>query len=210
VSVLSSRQRIFKINKLLKEKMEHEKEIKTLSLSTTRDLDQAKEIKILTTSDSDDAQEILTNLSKRGKAIEEKKRSILNPINEAAKKVRDLFRIPETQNSDAILLVKNSLEVYYRKLEELETKKKAEVEAKLKTGEMSFEKASNVLGKVEEKKGAISTRIERKVVIKDKSKLPIEYLEPNMVLIRKDVLFGGKKIPGVEIEESKIMITPRS
>jgi len=73
---------------------------------------------------------------------------------------------------------------------------------------MSFEKAAEKIEEIIPQKniitnnGAIQFRTIKDVVIEDETKLPREFLVPNMVKIRK-VALEGVEIPGVKVVEKQ-------
>jgi len=69
---------------------------------------------------------------------------------------------------------------------------------------MNFEQASKKIEKIEQKIKAVPIREIVKVVITDKSKLPLEYLEPDLVAIRRD-LMAGEKIEGAKLVKEKVV-----
>lgn len=157
------------------------------------------------------ATDVLSKIKAVGKIIQAKKESITKPLNEALKNARDLFRPIEEQWQEAEKIVKDKIVAF----QEIEAKKVAEKEAKIiekvDAGELTFEKAAEKIkkidrmeGKIEGKVGEITFKTIKKVIIKDASKLPREYLIPDEVKIRRDAL-NGIEIAGVEIIEEKIV-----
>jgi len=93
----------------------------------------------------------------------------------------------------------------WEEIQEAEIKKKEkEIEEKITKGEMSFEQASKKIEKIEQKIEAVPIREVVKVVITDKSKLPLEYLEPDLVAIKRD-LIAGKEIQGAKLIKEKVV-----
>ena len=138
------------------------------------------------------------------KILESQKQEIIGPLNKALKKTRELFK-PYEQRLEIVdnWLKEQMLQWEAIQQEELE-KKEQEIEKKIAEGEMSFEEASKKVEKIEQKIEAVPTREITKVVITDKSKLPLEYLEPDLVLIKRDLMLG-KEIQGVKLVKEKVV-----
>ena len=144
--------------------------------------------------------------------IQEKKNSILRPLNEAIKNIRQLFFPIEKKLEDAELSVKKEIEKYHLEKEAKAEKEKQKIAEKVESGKISFEKAIEKVEKIEEapkniqsENGIIGFRTIKKVVIENPELLPREYLVPDEVKIRRDVL-AGKEIPGVKIYEEKVSV----
>ena len=92
--------------------------------------------------------------------------------------------------------------------EEVRVEKKEEkIAEKVDEGKMSFEQAATKMEKIERPEnqvGATTFKTIRKVIIKDATKLPREYLIPDEAKIRRDAL-AGIEIAGVEVIEEKIV-----
>lgn len=150
------------------------------------------------------AVEARKELSKVKKVLENQKQEIVGPLNQALKKTRDLFK-PYEQRLD---IVDNWLKEQMLKWEEIQEaerkKKEIEIETKIAEGEMSFEEAGKKIEKIEKKIEAVPTREISKVEIVDKSKLPLEYLEPDLVAIKRD-LIAGKEIAGAKLVKEKVV-----
>jgi len=144
--------------------------------------------------------------------IQEKKNSILRPLNEAIKNIRQLFFPIEKKLEDAELSVKKEIEKYHLEKEAKAEKEKQKIAEKVESGKISFEKAIEKVEKIEEapkniqsENGIIGFRTIKKVVIENPELLPREYLVPDEVKIRRDVL-NGKEIPGVKVYEEKVSV----
>ena len=143
-------------------------------------------------------------ISKTKKILELQKQEIVGPLNQALKKTRELFK-PYEQRLEIVDGWLKEQMLQWEEIQQAERlKKEAEVEKKIAEGEMSFEEAGKKLEKVEKKIDAVPTREISKVVITDKSKLPLEYLEPDLIIIKRD-LIAGKDIPGAKLVKEKVV-----
>jgi hypothetical protein len=144
--------------------------------------------------------------------IQEKKNSILKPLNEAVKNIRNLFAPVEKNLENAEFLIKKEIEKYQLEKEAKAEKEKQKIAEKVESGKISFEKAIEKIEKIEEvpkniqsENGRIDFRMVKRVVIENPELLPREYLIPDEVKIRRDAL-SGKEIPGVRVYEEKISV----
>lgn len=182
------------------------KDIAILEEKSNTLLSNSSSLKIKSQKDLLSANELLKKIGEGKKFVAEKKRLCLGPISEAVKNIRLLFRPIEDAVSESEFKVKSSIMDYKRKIDAETEKKKAEVESKVESGKVSFEKASKQIEKVEQKTEVFNTRKIKEVIIFDESKLPREYLIPDSVKIRK-VALAGVKIAGVKVEEKEIPVT---
>ncbi len=170
----------------------------------------ANGLEIKTAVDLTIATEILSRIKIAGNEIREKKEGFTRPATDIMKKARALFAPLEIQFARAEKIVKDKIQAYHEK-ELVEAQKKTEViEKKVEAGKMGFDKAAEKIeaitpGKmIEAKTGAAQFRKIKEVVIEDESKLPREYLVPDMGKIRK-VALAGVTIPGVKVVEKEIV-----
>ncbi len=138
------------------------------------------------------------------KILESKKQEIIDPLNQALKRTKDLFKPYEQRLEIADNWLKEQI-LQWEEIQEAKIKKKEqEIEEKIIKKEMNFEQASKKIEKIEQKIKAVPIREIVKVVITDKSKLPLEYLEPDLVAIRRD-LMAGEKIEGAKLVKEKVV-----
>ena len=185
------------MEKLLEIRQEEEK---SLALN-----DSALSIKITSRPTLELAKQSLANVKGYIKLVKEKREKLTKPMNDALREARDLYRPVENRLAFTKKLIDQKILDYLAVLEKQEEEKKIEIEQKVESGEMKVETAGNKLEKIAEKKGAIRKRVNRDIEIVDKTKIPLDYLEPNMVAIRKDAL-AGKVIPGVKVIEKTIIL----
>ena len=150
------------------------------------------------------AQETLLKIKAIQKNNKTLKDSIINPIKEALKNVKALFAPSEEALGEFEKIIKGDKVKWSDKLEAIEAKRILEAEEKIKSG-VDVETATRGLNKAKENLSAVKTRKIPKVRILDKSKIPLEYLEPDEVKI-KAVLLSGIKVEGAELYYLKIGI----
>lgn len=164
--------------------------------------------KVKSQKDLEDANQKLVKITSAEKQVTERERKMLDPMNQAKKEVIDFWRPAKIKLDSFKKVVKAEIGKYLDILEEKEKEKKQEVEQKVEAGEMKMDTATKKLEKIEEKKGVVSVRIERKVEITDKEKIPKEYWVLDMVSIRRDAL-SGRLTQGVKVVEIKNIIGKR-
>jgi len=152
-----------------------------------------------------EANQGLADLKVFKKFIQENKDKIVKPITLALKNARDLFRPIEEKIDNAEQSVKTEILAYKKVVDEAIEKQKEKIEKAVENGETTFEKASEKIETIEDKVSGFKTRKIKEVEIIDEKKIPAEYWEINMVLLRRDAL-AGKDIPGVKVEEREIAI----
>ncbi len=157
-----------------------------------------------------EASELFNLIKKIGKSVKARKEAITKPINESLKSVRELFKPIEVNCSTAQDIVDKKIGVYENAQEEKRRIEKERIANRVEKGTMKVETAVEKMDNITEAPrsvaGVMSTRMIRKVRITDESKLPREYLLPNLVLINNLVLQQGRDIPGTEVYEEKSRI----
>jgi hypothetical protein len=155
---------------------------------------------------------MLSKIKQVGRMIKERKEAITKPLMEALDSARDLFRPIEKSHKDAETIIKTKMLAYQsdqEKKREIEKVKLAErVEAgtlKPETAIKRMENMQEVSTNVKGKFGEVSTRTIKKLRIVDETKIPREYLIPNMPKINEAALKQGAQIPGVEVYEEKVI-----
>jgi hypothetical protein len=186
------------------------KEVSIVKQQATKALTAAEALNITTQEDYESATDMLSKIKTVGKMISERKKAITAPLMESLNSVRDLFKPIEQSHANAERIIKDKMLDYQRKLDEDREKEKARIAARVEKGTM---KAETAIKKVEEmapvptsakgKVGQVVTRTIKRVRITDETKIPREYLMPNMALINEAVLKQGVEIPGVEMYEEK-------
>jgi len=184
-------------------------ELTLVKIQSSKALSAAEALKITSKEELEKGVELLSKIKAVQKLNTNKKLSITRPINDGLKEVRDLFRPIENSISDAERIVKDKMLTYQEEVDREAKEKEAKIAARLRKGTMKVETAINKMEEiknvdqtVKSNSGSAQFRVRRVVVVTNENKLPREYLEPNMQLIKKDAL-DGKEIPGVRVEERK-------
>jgi hypothetical protein len=145
-----------------------------------------------------------TNLGGILKQITEARKSITDPMNVALKNARLIFAPLE----DEILSQDKHLSgeiIKWRMAKEAEQQKKmAEIETKVKAGEITFEKAAAQVERQSEKTKIIPQRVVTKARVTDLKQIPQQYITVNLWAIEKD-LRAGIVVPGAELYQEKIL-----
>jgi hypothetical protein len=161
-------------------------------------------IKVTSQATLEQALEARVEINKIAKDVEATKKSITDPINLAVKNIRALFAplIERIEGQDAHLYQEISK---WRQAKEAETQKKmAEIETKVKAGEITFEKAAAQVERQSEKTKIIPQRVVTKARVTDLKQIPQQYITVNLWAIEKD-LRAGIVVPGAELYQEKIL-----
>ncbi len=146
------------------------------------------------------------------KAIETKitarKEEITRPLMQGLTSIRDFFRPVEVSLADAKKTVKDKMLAYTIEVEEKAAKERERIAKRVEKGTMKQETALGKLVDLKANEVKSNTRTLKKLLISDESLLPREYLMPNREVITK-ALFAGVVVPGAELKEEKILVTPR-
>ena len=185
-----------------------EKELALIKEETNKAIAIANDIKIANIEDEARAIELLKKIKEVGQLITTKKEAITKPINEALKNARSFFSPFENQYDEAERIIKNKLIAFRAEQTKKQEIATAKIEKKVEEGKMDFKIANEKLTAIqlpktiEAQQASVQYRTIREVVIEDESKLPREYLVPNMARIKEDAL-AGREIAGVKIVEKQ-------
>lgn len=187
------------------------KEIAVVKQQATRALAAATNLVIKSEDDMKEATDLLSKIKKVGKMITDRKKEITDPINQALKSARDLFKPIEQSHEEAERMIKSKM-LTWQSAEDARIRKEQEkVATKVETGKMSTEKAvekmeqiGEVKTSVQGKTGSISTREVPKYKITDENLVPREYCSPDMSKIRV-ALDAGVQVPGAEKYYEKVI-----
>jgi len=157
------------------------------------------------------ATDVLSKIKQVAKLLKERKEAITKPLNEALASARELFRKPEADLADAERIIKGKMLDWQDAEDKRIAKAKAKVVDQVESGKISTEKAvqkmddigtapTTTTGKV----GQVSTKIIKKYRVTDESKLPREFLMPDMAKIT-EALKAGVSVPGAEVYEEKVI-----
>jgi hypothetical protein len=143
--------------------------------------------------------------------ITKQKKKITDPINEALKETRALFKPIEVKLEAAKTNLTTGMLDYRAKQQAEADAKAAELEAKVDAGEMELDDAlaempsATIEKTTYGKKGAVTVRTIKDVRVIDASLIPAQYLVIDMVAVRRDALGNAAAgiapvaIPGVEL-----------
>lgn len=201
-------------------------QIETVKEQVGRSLSTVLSLTVVTKEEYDIAVEVGGRLKKVSKMVTDRKEEITKPLNEALKSARSLFKPLEEDLETAEKELKGKMLVYMaeeRKKEE-EAKKKADeelakLEAQKKAGEIDNNELSlkkmEVSAEVEEAKVEKTVKMEsgakatekfvNEYVVTDKAKIPLHFMEPDMVKIKASFK-AGLPVEGVE-ERKKAIIS---
>lgn len=200
-------------------------QVEVIKTRVNKALSVVQELSVVTTEEYAKAVEIGSRLKKVSKEVTERKEEIMKPMNEALKSARALFKPLEEVLEKAEEVLKGKMLLFMQE----ERKKEAEAQrvkdeeiAKqnelLKKREITQGEASKATLKAmitaEEAKVDKTVRTESgakatekfitKYVVIDKSKIPLEFLEPDMVKIKASFK-AGIPIAGVEEKQESII-----
>lgn len=186
-------------------------ELIALKSQGTKLENRAQQVTIKEQADYLEAIDIVAKLKDYGSTIKSKKESITKPLNDALKNVKTLFAPLEEQLIKAEAIIKVKLLGYKQQKDEEARLAEQKIAEKVEAGRLKLETAEKKLDNIERVEtttrgniGEVQIRKIKKVRIIDEALLPREYLEPNLVAIRRDAL-GGKQIPGTEVYDEEIV-----
>ena len=195
-------------NKIHNNKLE-DLEIKAITLvkqEANRAIERVRDIKIVGNHSFELAESLLNKISYGQKALKELRESITKPAEESLRNLRALFIPIENNLKEANAELKGKMKGYNDRVKIEADIKKALITEKVESGEISFEKASKQIEKVEQKVEAMPTRKMKVIEIVDEAKIPKQYWELDMVSIRRDAL-AGVEIPGIKVVEREIIVS---
>ena len=190
-------------------------EAKTLlAYANTRIIDTLEAVKCAT----DD----LALISKVKKAMEQKRKDYLQPFQEHVREVNDIYKSLMQPIEQADVVTRQKILAYQREQARIKAEQEkinalrmeaANKEAALNNGEIkesvNLVDVVNVPKKVYTDTGTLGTSKVWKFEIEDLSKIPLDYLIPDMVKIGK-VIRAGVNIPGVKSwQEESLRITTK-
>lgn len=142
-------------------------------------------------------------------AIVARKEIITKPLNASLKSVRELFKPLEAAGESALATIKGKMLNYTREKERKEEETKQKLAQRVERGTMKpetlvkkLENMPTAAPTVQTEEGKATTKTVQKWRVIDKSKIPVEFMEPNMVAI-KAAFKAGNPVPGVEQYEEK-------
>jgi len=152
----------------------------------------------------DQAKISLAQVKEIKKIVQEKKDSVVKPLNEALKNTRALFKPIEDKVDIIETYLKSEVSKYNTKLLQEQRKREEEAQVKIEAG-ATFEEATKSVERIEKKIDAIPTRKIKRLKIIDASKIERQFLIPNEQAI-KEALIAGIKVSGCELVEEEIIV----
>lgn len=201
-------------------------QIEVVKTQVSKALQTVQSIVVTTKTEYENAVEIGGKLKKVFKMVTERKEEITKPMNEALKSARALFKPMEETLEQAEKELKDKMLVFMseERKREAEAQKKAEEEIKkqeelLAKKEITRDEASkatvlaNAEAKIAEVQKTVKTESGAKAtekfvleyIIEDKTKIPLNFLEPDMVKIKASFK-AGIPVGGV-VEQKKAIIS---
>jgi len=201
-------------------------QIEVVKTQVSKALATVQSLSVVTKDEYEVAVEVGGKLKKVFKMVTERKEEITKPMNEALKSARALFKPMEETLEQAEKELKDKMLVYMaeERKKEADAQKKAEEEiAKqqelLKNKEITRDEASKatmnanaeakqaeVVKTVKTESGAKATeKFVLEYIVTDKTKIPYNFLEPDMVKIKASFK-AGLPVEGVE-ERKKVIIS---
>lgn len=146
-----------------------------------------------------------------GDTADEREKEITAPLNEALKSARDLFRPFKTKCANAVAEIKSKLLAYTSAKTKKAEDEKRKLAERVERGTMKPETAIRKIGEVAELPKTIRTEDAKattkkitKYRVTDKSKVPLDFMEVDMVAVRK-AYAQGNPVPGTESYEEDIV-----
>jgi len=153
------------------------------------------------------ATEYLAGIKKLEKLIKQEMDKYIKPAKAIISATKEKYDPYLKELKTAETKIKDELGRFYLEQKEKEEEKKKKLAERVERGTMKAETAVRKMEELPETQksvktetGKASVRMVKEVVIIDESKLPREYLKPDLTKIRKDAL-AGKEIDGVEVRE---------
>jgi hypothetical protein len=185
-------------------------------------LDYANARTIATLEETKLATDDLSLISKVKKTMEQKRKDYLQPFQEHVKEVNEIYKALMQPIEQADVVTRQKILAYQREQSRIKAEQEeinrlrmeaAQKEATLNNGEIkeavNLVDVVNIPKKVYTDNGTLGTSKIWKFEIEDKSKIPLDYLEPDMVKIGK-VIRAGVNIPGVKSwQEESLRITTK-
>jgi hypothetical protein len=188
-----------------------DKSIALVKEQATKAIDAVKNTKIKTDEDLGVATDIIVKVAKVGKMIKAEEKKQLDPAKATLAAIKDFWRPFIEANTLARQVLEKEILDYRAKIAAKNEAKREKIVDKVSAGDTSFDKGAQQIEKVQDvqktihtDEGKTMTRKHKVVEIVDESKLPREYLKPDVVKINAAAK-GGVEIPGVVVTEKEIL-----
>lgn len=177
-------------------------------------LNKVNNLSITSVEDMAPATELLSKINKFADNMKKDRLALTTPIEESLKLIRAKYAPTEKLLKEAIDSIKNKMATYQQEALRLQKIEEEKIAARVSKGTLKIETAVRKMGeidapesKVKTDAGSVGFREDKDFEVIDISKLPLEYLLSNDVLIRK-AMKEGKEIPGCKYF-MKMIITNR-
>lgn len=187
------------------------KEVAVVKGQASKALSAAQAFEIKTPEDYTTANDHLAKMKQVAKLIKERKELITKPLMEALNSARDLFKPIEANLAEAERVMKGKMLAYNDEVDKKAEQDRLRLAQRVEKGTMKAETAVAKMETIEDaptsvqgKVGASAVRIIKKYRVVDETKIPREYLVPDMGKIT-EALKAGKAVPGAEIYEEKVI-----
>lgn len=172
-------------------------------------LEEIRSFAILTDDDQEVAAEVLRDVKGRHKELEEKRKAITGPLNQALREVNGLFRPVTDALKEGERLLKEKIATYQKEKAERNARRLAEA-----ASAATWEQAEQALTATEESASpeGVSVRHVWKPVVVDPRRVPREFLSVDMAKLEAHAKrFSGepKPVAGVRFEK-KAIVTARA
>lgn len=191
------------------------KEVSVVRGQATKALAAAQALEIKSPEDMSAATDHLAKMKTVAKMIKERKEAITKPLMEALNSARDLFKPIESNLAEAERIVKGKMVAYSDAQEKAAEEERLRLAKRVEKGTMKAETAVAKMESIQEaptsvqgKAGAMAFRTIKKYRVVDESKIPREFLVPDMGKIT-EALKAGRQVPGAEVYEEKIVASSR-
>lgn len=203
---------------MIKVKPDLDAEVKTIYIEALKLQEYAESRVIATAEDLKPATDDLSIIAKVKKALEEKRREYLKPLQDHVKEINEVFKTLTYPIEEANRVTRSKILAFQaeqdrirREQEEINRKRQEAAEAEMRlTGELSesvnlVEVSPEAPKKISTEMGTVGQRMIRKYRVINFAELPDQYKIENSALLNKVVKAGIPTIPGVEIYEEPIL-----
>lgn len=191
------------------EKFESRKDYQNIVSFVVSALKEAEALEVKSDEDEKRAIELRGAIKDNLKKADEIKKFVVDPYKTFIKTIESKFSFTKELKEATDILGRKMVVYQEKKMAKIE-KEKEKIMKKALDGKADLSEAVKII----EEKGAVEKSVEhnghkvtyredRYVEIEDETKIPREYLVPDMVLIRKSALKDGKEIPGVVIKTKR-------
>lgn len=153
--------------------------------------------------DLKEAANLLTELNTFKDRITDEKDKVMRPLLDAINAERKRWKPIETKLDDAITKVRGAISKYQTQITAEAKSKEEKIAARIEKGTMKLDTAVRKMNEIDQpetsieaENGSLKFRTDRKFEVTDITKVPYEYLLPDMPGIRA-AMKAGKELPGI-------------